>query len=148
MVQRIKPIGVKLPSFQKLNAYLFFSIVAITGVWWIMLSEIMNSMNLKLIHRILIAHGITATFCLIIFGSLMTQHIRVAWQLKKNRVSGSLSVATLFLMVLTGLGLYYAEEEQQVVYEWLHIILGLVVILLIPIHIYLGKRKLKPHHRY
>lgn len=143
MAQRIKSIGVKLPIFQKLNAYFFFSIVAITGVWWIVLSELMNSMNLKLIHRILIAHGITATFCLIIFGSLMTQHIRIAWQLKKNRVSGSLSIATLAVIVLTGLGLYYAEEEQQVIYEWLHIILGLVGILLIPIHIVLGRLKPK-----
>jgi hypothetical protein len=143
MAQRIQPIGVKLPSFQKLNAYLFFCIVAITGLWWIALSEVMNSMNLKLIHRILIAHGITATFCLMIFGSLMTQHIRVAWQLKKNRFSGGLSVATLAVIVLTGLGLYYAEEEQQVIYEWIHIILGLIVILLIPIHIVFGRRKTK-----
>lgn len=143
MAQRIKTIGVKLPSFQRLNAYLFFSIVAITGVWWILLNVVMNSMNLKLIHRILIAHGITATFCLMIFGSLMTQHIRVAWQLKKNRVSGSLSVVTLAVIVLTGLGLYYAEEEQQVIYEWTHIAVGLMVILLIPVHIVLGRSKTK-----
>ena len=140
MSKKIKQIGVKLPSFQKVNAYIFFSIVAITGIWWILLSEVMGSMNLKLIHRILIAHGITATFCLMIFGSLMTQHIRVAWQLKKNRVSGGISIFTIGLIILSGLGLYYAEEDQQMIYEWAHIVMGLLVVFLIPIHIIFGRK--------
>jgi hypothetical protein len=140
MSKKIKQIGVKLPSFQKINAYLFFCIVAITGIWWILLSEVMSSMNLKLIHRILIVHGITATFCLMIFGSLMTQHIRVAWQLKKNRVSGGISIFTIGLIILSGLGLYYAEEDQQMIYEWAHIVMGLLVVFLIPIHIIFGRK--------
>jgi hypothetical protein len=140
MSKKIKQIGVKLPSFQKVNAYIFFSIVAITGIWWILLSEVMSSMNLKLIHRILIVHGITATFCLMIFGSLMTQHIRVAWQLKKNRVSGGISIFTIGLIILSGLGLYYAEEDQQMIYEWAHIVMGLLVVFLIPIHIIFGRK--------
>ena len=141
MPQKIRPLGIKLPGFQKLNAYIFLSLVALTGVWWIVLSEVMNSMNLKLMHQVLIIHGISATFCLIVFGSLTTQHIRIAWQLKKNRVSGSLSIITLTLIVLTGLGLYYANEDQQLIYKWAHIALGLIIILLIPIHIILGRRK-------
>ena len=140
MSKKIKQIGVKLPSFQKVNAYIFFSIVAITGIWWILLSEVMSSINLKLIHRILIVHGITATFCLMIFGSLMTQHIRVAWQLKKNRVSGGISIFTIGLIILSGLGLYYAEEDQQMIYEWAHIVMGLLVVFLIPIHIIFGRK--------
>ncbi|MFZ9641996.1 MAG: hypothetical protein ACO29L_00945 [Candidatus Methylopumilus sp.] len=140
MARRIKPIGVKLPNFQRLSAYLFFSLVAITGVWWIMLSEVMASMNLKLIHQVLIIHGITATICLMIFGSIMTQHIRIAWQLNKNRVSGGASATVFVLLILTGLGLYYAGEEQQSFFEWSHIAVGLLIVFLVPVHIVLGKR--------
>ncbi len=139
---KIKPIGIKMPNFQKWNLYTIFFILSFTGLWWISLHEILMSKDLRFMHRLITIHGIAALCCSIIFGSIMTQHIRLAWQTQRNQWSGGITFLFLLIITITGLGLYYANEEQHDIFKWIHIIIGLFIIALLPIHIILGRRKL------
>src|ERR1041385_1836374 len=52
-------------------------------------------------------HGASAMLSLIALGSVMPVHIRRAWALRRNRVTGVAISALLAFLVLTGYALYY-----------------------------------------
>jgi hypothetical protein len=139
--KKIKTIGIKMPALQKWNVYIFSILLAVTGLWWTLLHEVVISKNLKLMHQLTMLHGIVALFCLIIFGSVITQHVRLAWITKRNRISGGLVFLSIFLIALTGLGLYYANEDLHDFYKWVHLALGIAAIILMPLHIVMGRKR-------
>ena len=140
--KKIKPIGIKMPAFQKWNVYIFSIVLAVTGLWWTSVHEVVISKNLKLMHQLIMVHGVVALFCLIIFGSVITQHVRLAWITKRNRISGGLVFLSISLIALTGLGLYYANEDLHDFYKWVHLALGIALIILMPLHIIMGRRRI------
>jgi hypothetical protein len=58
------------------------------------------------------AHGAAAMAALVVFGSMLTMHVPIAWRLKRNLVSGSSLFAGLALFAVTGWLLYYAAGES------------------------------------
>jgi hypothetical protein len=138
---KIKTIGIKMPNFQRWNLYILFFILSVTGLLWTSLHEIVMSKDLKFMHQLIIIHGIFALFWSVIFGSIMTQHIRLAWHANRNRLSGSLNIIFFVFIMITGLGLYYANEDQHNIFKWIHILLGVILIIALPLHIFLGRKR-------
>ncbi len=76
---------------------------------------------------------------LIVIGSVLPQHVKHAWLLKKNRPSGALFLGINLILILTGYGLYYAGgEELRALLSRLHGLLGLSFPILIALHVWLG----------
>ena len=85
-------------------------------------------------------HGATAMMFLVILGSLLRGHVRGAWKLRRNRLTGAVLVAFNAALVLTGYGLYYAGgEELRPWISRIHWVAGLATPAVIAWHIWRGK---------
>ena len=141
----LKGLGIKLSNTQKFATYLGFIIVSISGVWWSFLHDLLSSTAFDLMHNLLVIHGVSAALALMLFGALMPQHIRLAWHAKRNRISGGLMSIIMLIIILTGLGLYYAGEDYREPIKWTHLMVGIMSITALIMHIWLGRRSNKPH---
>jgi len=73
----------------------------------------------------LVWHGVSGMALAISFGLLMQSHIRAAWRMKRHRISGSLMVGLLTLLIVSGLVLYYGGEGIHDANRELHVWLGI-----------------------
>ena len=141
----LKGLGIKLSPTQKYLSYMGFVIVAISGVWWSLLHDALASKSFELMHNLLVTHGASAFISLIILGALMPQHMRLAWHVKRNRMSGGIMAMIALVIVVTGFGLYYSNEYWRDPIKWTHLIVGLVSIAALILHIWYGRRSNKAH---
>jgi hypothetical protein len=81
----------------------------------------------------------------LLLGAVMPVHIKSGWKSKRNRISGSLMIAVMALLLVSGLFLYYGADTREAAL-WVHWVIGCGLVLLFPAHYLLGKRanRLKP----
>jgi hypothetical protein len=71
-------------------------------------------------------HGLAAMVFLVLLGALLPTHVRPGWAKKKQRLSGTLLLGLLGVLIASGWGLYYLSEDQgRRAVSLLHWILGL-----------------------
>lgn len=86
-------------------------------------------------------HGAAAMAILVLIGTLLTGHCRLAWRARRNRGNGALLLGVFGILTITGYGLYYAGSEALRAWtSWIHLGLGLSIPLLVVFHLVLGKR--------
>lgn len=86
-------------------------------------------------------HGAAAMAILVLIGTLLTGHIKLAWRARRNRGNGALLLGVFGILTITGYGLYYAGgEELRAWTSWIHLSVGLSIPLLIVLHLVFGKR--------
>jgi len=128
-----------MPLWQSLSTYLAFIICAISGVLYLLASEFaLTPLPIKK-YSILIAHGFSAYFLVLLFGAVMPLHIKAGWKSKRNKVSGSLMILSMSLLTISGVFLYYGAETREAAL-WIHWIIGCGIVLLGPLHFILGRR--------
>jgi len=96
-------------------------------------------------HAWRVFHGWTIPFFLIMLGVVWRVHGVRGWRLKKNMVSGALTLLLFLALTATGWTIYYAgsEEAQKLSKEW-HTWLGLGSSFLLLAHSLLGLRSREP----
>lgn len=106
-----------LPRWQQWSVYVGFGMLLATGIAWLLLD---NFVQVKgefgpehhpAEHVALIVHGVFAYGFLIIAGAMLPVHIPLGWNVKRNHKSGTVLVATLLLLAVSALGLYYAGDD-------------------------------------
>lgn len=98
-------------------------------------------------HRLLVLHGSAAYVLLWVTGSLLVLHQMGNWRARRNRASGLALSGVLLLLALSGLTLYYPpHEDWSDVFSLFHQVLGTTVALLVPLHVWFGKRARQKHH--
>lgn len=128
-----------LPTWQLVSSHTIFLICASSGVFYL-LGHNFEIMPLTLEnHTLLVAHGISAYLFVLLFGAVIPTHIRAAWKAKRNLVSGSLMIAVMLLLLISGLFLYYADEMRDSAL-WVHWVIGGGLVLLFPFHFIAGRR--------
>jgi hypothetical protein len=136
---------IKLPAWQRHGVYASLSILAVSGLWWLGLhfadqSEEGLTQNIAKLWAIR-AHAAAALWTLVMAGSLLPAHMRVAWHTRKNRVSGACVTLVLLVLTLTGYALGYVPESWVRQWStWLHWSIGAAVPLILVVHIMLGRR--------
>jgi hypothetical protein len=71
-------------------------------------------------------HGLAAMVFLLLLGALLPTHVKPGWAKKKQRLSGTLLLALLGILIASGWGLYYLSEEQgRQAVSLMHWVLGL-----------------------
>jgi len=86
-------------------------------------------------------HGLAAFVVLFALGAMGASHVRKAWTLQRNRMSGSVLVACFAVLVATGYALYYlVNDNSRGGVSALHWALGLALAPIIVTHITLGHR--------
>jgi hypothetical protein len=87
------------------------------------------------------AHGLAAFCALLLFGSLLTLHVRHGLRQRKNRGTGIAMLVTLPLLILTGWGIYYfADENVARATSALHVLVALPVGLFVGYHAWRARR--------
>jgi Na+-translocating ferredoxin:NAD+ oxidoreductase RnfE subunit len=125
--------------------YAAFATLLVTGAIWLVADQLKASENGEMWQAIaantLMLHGMTAMIALILLGAMIPLHIQRSWRAGKNRITGSVMVATNAVLVVTASGLYYAGSDLLRAFAAnVHIAAGLAVPALIVTHIVLGRR--------
>jgi hypothetical protein len=134
-----------MPAWQALSTHIIFVLCAVSGVLYLLAHEFGIALFTIKNHSILIAHGVTAYLFTLLLGAVMPVHIKSGWKSKRNRISGSLMIAVMALLLVSGLFLYYGADTREAAL-WVHWVIGCGLVLLFPAHYLLGKRanRLKP----
>lgn len=145
--------GFRLSRARKAWLYSAVSILFFSGVLWLFCQSIWMEKgefgetphpSAPLWMKI---HGAAAMIFLVIFGTLLRDHVRGAWRAHRNRGSGFWIVAVALALTATGYGLYYfGSENLRPTLSKAHWILGLLWPLVIVLHIALGKRSRRVVH--
>lgn len=138
--------GVRLGTRVRLLVHAACWLAVLTGLIWIVLGWMMDPQDFTnplrdWRHKLLVLHGTSAYLLLWVVGSLLTLHQMGNWRANRNRASGLALTITLLVLALSGLTLYYPPHEEWMdAFSLLHQILGASVALLIPVHVWAGKR--------
>lgn len=125
-----------------------FGILILSGLWWLYARNFLIRVGEFGEERhpaeawCLKAHGAAAMAFLMVLGTLWSGHIRRAWHLRRNRVSGLPLLLLMALLILTGYGLYYAgSEELRPWISLVHWLIGCLASLGLLLHVVIGKRR-------
>ncbi|MDE5445524.1 hypothetical protein GWG65_29680 [Bradyrhizobium sp. CSA207] len=124
----------RLGSVQKSAVWTATSVVALTGLAWFVLHDLIETEPGETERLLLMLHGISAYAMLIVIGSLLPLHVRSGWHRRRKRWTGGTTLATLALLAMTGLVLYYGGEQTREPARWIHIGIGIACIALFPVH--------------
>ncbi|WP_456702333.1 MULTISPECIES: hypothetical protein [unclassified Bradyrhizobium] len=111
--------------------------VSLSGLAWFFLHDIATGDFSGAAHLLLTLHGISSYAVLVGVGSLLPLHVRAGWRSRRNIVTGTLVTATMTVLCVTALMLYYGEEETQGVAKWVHLVFGFGCLVLFPAHAFL-----------
>ena len=142
---------IALPAWQQRGVYASLGLLTLSGIVWLALHwlYLLNGQRPDFQPGMLPyklwamrVHAAAALISLVMVGSVMTQHIRLAWRLNKNRISGSLMVSALGLLAWTGYALGYVPEGLFRQWStWLHWGAGVALPLVLAAHVLLGQRQ-------
>ena len=133
---------VRLPNWQRRAVYGVTAALVLTGLlWWLLdANRGDNGAGATQVWTLRL-HGFVAMLGLVFFGSLLSSHIRIAWDVNRNRVLGVTLGGVAITLALTGYGLYYLGGElSRSVASWLHFIFGVSLPVLLWQHIKRGRR--------
>ncbi len=135
------------PSF-RFAIYAAFGVLFLTGAGWLV-ADWQKDISTDEIWQqsvayLLMVHGGAAMVTLLLLGALIPVHVMRAWRSRKNRVSGSAMVTFNAVLIVTAFGLYYlGSETLRPWMSWIHIGAGFSLSLLLPLHIFWGRRELQ-----
>jgi cation transport ATPase len=143
-----RPSGIKLSSHHEKWLWAVTATAFLSGLLWLVFHYFMaapgeyGEMRNPLESWWLRLHGAAAMAFLVVLGSIVPIHIRRAWQLRKNRVTGAAMISLVAVLVLTGYALYYAGSEMA--RPWIslvHLGFGLMGLPMISVHVLIGQRR-------
>lgn len=124
----------RLSLVQKSVVWTAITVVALTGFAWFALHDLVEREPGETERLLLMLHGISAYATLIVMGSLLPLHVRSGWHRRRKRWTGGTTLATLVLLAVTGLVLYYGGEQTRETARWIHIGIGIACVALFPVH--------------
>ena len=151
---RPDPIGLK--RFQRYFLCAVLALLFLSGTawaYWNYLVPASGDFEVSAKAWAMKIHGAGAMAILVLVGTLLTGHVKLAWRARRNRANGSIFLSAFAVLAITGYGLYYAGGERlRACTSWIHLDVGLVLPLLLILHVWLGKRtrqavqpKQRPH---
>jgi hypothetical protein len=130
----------RLRFWQKTAVFATTAIVGVTGLLWFVLHDMIDDEPGELAHVLLILHGVSSYVILVVIGSLLPRHVRSGWVRRRNLMTGVTVTAVMAVLAVTGLGLYYGNEDLHAPARWLHVAFGLGCFALFPAHAFLAAR--------
>ncbi|MFU0488503.1 hypothetical protein ACMZ41_18895, partial [Acinetobacter baumannii] len=103
----LKGTGIRLHPYHYWVALAVLLAVAVSGLIWTVLHDLLQWEDAPIVRQILQLHGAFAFCSLILLGSMLPQHIRFAWVARRNLVTGTLTGIVFLLLTITAYGLYY-----------------------------------------
>lgn len=147
-MNRHTPMPIRFTAPHKKFLYSVFSLLWLSGALWLLFHYFMRVPGEFGItpHPAEIwwlrLHGLMVFAVLVALGSVLSNHARRAWQLKKNRYSGLLLKVLLLWLAITGYALYYFASEGNE--NWLPVLhwgAGISVPIMLVSHIRMGRKR-------
>lgn len=147
-MNRHAPVPIRFIAPHKKFLYSVFSLLWLSGALWLVFHYFMRVPGEFGItpHPAEIwwlrLHGLMVFAVLVALGSVLSNHARRAWQLKKNRYSGLLLKVLLLWLAITGYALYYFASEGNE--NWLPVLhwgAGISVPIMLVSHIRMGRKR-------
>jgi len=138
--------SIQLSKSHRYLLYLVWLILCLTGVYFAYSQDWQQQFPSDFSTASLKIHGISAALMSVLIGSLLSVHIRLSLRIKRNLITGLAILSMMGLLMFSGTALYYSPEDWHENVKWLHIWVGLIAILLLPLHIlfgYLSRSRLK-----
>ena len=134
----------RLGLWQKIAIHCSAAMVGLSGLLWFILHDLIYNDPGEPVHLLLVLHGISAYAVLVAVGSLLPVHVRAGWLRRRNLVTGLTVIATISILSVTALMLYYGSEEVQTPAKWVHLAFGIGAFIVFPAHAFvkLNKREL------
>jgi len=147
---RTAPLAkVRLSLAHERSVYATFAALVVTGCGWLLCHYVLaetgefGSLPHPQQGLWLQLHGAAGMIALVLFGSLLTTHMRRAWAARRGRASGGTLAGLFVLLTATGYGLYYvAGESFRAWISVIHWAVGLAIPLLLAVHVYTLRTKL------
>jgi len=122
-----------------------FTVVALSGVVWLLIhygvADEEARWPVAWQSGAMKIHGLAALLSLLAIGSLWPNHIRRAWYLRRNIGIGIALIVAATVLIVTGYLLYYfVSEATHELVSILHWGIGLLAVVLLPWHVWTGKR--------
>lgn len=137
----------RLPRWQEYAVYATLGALILTGLswlaldWWVRVEGEFGPEHHPAEHLSLVVHGIAAYAFLIVGGAMIPVHIKLGWNLERNRKSGLWLGLSSIAAALTALGLYYLGEEGiRATASLAHWVIGLAIIPALLIHAIRGRK--------
>ena|ERR1700757_4274359 len=127
----------RLGFWQKAMVFVTVAMVGLSGLLWFVVHDVLADDWSESARILLTLHGVTSYALLVAIGSLLPLHVRAGWLRRRNLVTGILVTASMTVLSVTALVLYYGGEETQVVAKWVHLAVGGCCILLFPAHAFM-----------
>ena len=141
-------VKVKLSPWFKKLIYIGLSISWVTGLAffimnnWITVEGDFGSEKHPMQFNVLMVHGAAAFLMLMVFGSMLSNHIPKSWKTKRLRKIGISLTSFIILQTFSAYLLYYLSDEYwRSVTSWIHLGVGVSLPFLLWFHIVLGKRR-------
>lgn len=147
-MNRHAPVPIRFTAPHKKFLYSVFSLLWLSGALWLVFHYFMRVPGEFGITPhpaeiwCLRLHGLMVFAVLVALGSVLSNHARRAWQLKKNRYSGLLMKVLLLWLAISGYALYYFASEGNE--NWLPVLhwgAGISVPLMLVSHIRMGRKR-------
>jgi outer membrane biogenesis lipoprotein LolB len=125
--------------------YAVASALLVTGTAWLAVDRLKPSDLTETWQKreayLLMLHGGAAMLMLLLLGAIIPMHAAVAWRRGRNRVTGSMMLASNAVLIVTAFALYYCGSEAwRHQASLLHIGFGLGLPALWALHVWRGKR--------
>lgn len=124
---------------QQAAVYVVIAAVALSGLFWLVLHDLIESEPNELSHWLLVVHGSSTYALLLVLGSLLPVHVRSGWRRSRNIGTGVSVAVIMTILLVTALLLYYGSEETRLPARWGHIGVGLLVFAVFPVHVLIGR---------
>ena len=143
----MRPDGLRLSARHRVWLHSTFAVLFLSGaVWWVLQRWFQVETEFgPHPHRaqrwLILLHGAVAMVALIIVGTLIPLHIKRGWQARLNRPNGTLLIAFIAVLTLSGYALYYAGSDSlRNTASYAHTVLGFALPAMLLWHILSGRR--------
>jgi hypothetical protein len=140
----------RLPRWVRAWVYGAGSMCALSGGAWLLLHHFVRREGefgpepSLLEHPSLVLHGLSGLALLWVLGLVWLPHVRRGWSRRGQRWAGGIMATLMLWLALSAAGLYYLGDEHW--RDWIgvgHWALGLFAVAWLPMHIWLGRRRLR-----
>ncbi|MBF7682126.1 hypothetical protein I2F27_02070 [Acinetobacter sp. B5B] len=138
--------SIRLPKIHKYTLYIIWAVLSVTGLYFAYSQDWKKYDPSEFTVYSLKVHGICASLMLILIGTLIPIHIQRSLETKRNLTSGISILVFMLLLALSGVGLYYSAETWIALVKIIHIWVGIFIVLFLPCHIWLGRRRKRLHN--
>jgi hypothetical protein len=137
----------RMSRWQRWSIFIVMGVCLVSGVTYFLRQDLLDlppSAN----RLWWILHGATSLIAILAIGAALSQHVLVAWRARRGRITGSINLVFLGILVVTTLVLFYGLETWHDAAHWIHVVAGLLAVVAFPGHILWGRTRAAKLRRF